>query len=61
MSFTALAWSMAGVGALLSCALMIGEYLKMDTPSWCPIKVSMWGRFVLLHLAGVVWIIFSNV
>lgn len=52
---------MAGVGALFSCALMIGEYLKMDTPSWCPIKVSMWGRFVLLHLAGVVWIIFSNV
>ena len=60
MTLTVLAWICAPLGALLSCSLMIAEYLGMETPAWCPIKNRMWGRFVLMHLASIVWLLFTD-
>lgn len=60
MSVTTLAWLCAVVGAMTSCTLMIAEYLGKKTPEHWWLQVHMWGRFVLLHLAGVIWLIFTN-
>lgn len=61
MSILWLAWTLAAVGALFSCVLLTLECLGRRMPSWSPLREHMWGRFVLLFLVGVVWVIFSNV
>lgn len=60
MTLTMVAWVFAVVGAIMACILMIAEYWGVKTPPWFPLKVWMWGRFVLMHLAGVIWLIFTN-
>lgn len=60
MSVTMLAWFCAVIGAMASITLMIAEYLGKKTPECWSLKVHMWGRFVLLHLAGIIWLIFTN-
>ncbi len=58
---TILAWIGTAGGGLLACVLLIAESRGKDTPDFCPLKTRMWGRFVWIFLAGVVWLLFTDI
>jgi hypothetical protein len=60
MPITMLAWVAAAGGAFLVCSLLIAEYLGLETPESCPLKVRMWGRFLLVFFAGILYLMFTD-
>jgi len=57
---TILAWLCAAGGGFLACALLTAECLGRRLPDWSPLQVHMWGRCVLIFLAGIFWLLFTN-
>jgi len=54
---TIIAWLGALAGGFLVCALLTAEFFgKQTLPGW-PIKTHWWGRFAILFLVCVCWLL----
>lgn len=57
----AMTWVLAIVGGLLACLLLAMESLGRELPDWLPFRNYLWWLSILVFLASVLAIMFSNI